>query len=247
VPAAAPGTAGYMQANPSNGASVWLSGVNGPLTPSYTVEYSNGTPGATTANSCNDETTGWFSDPALVPGNDAALAANGIYTGVSRVRIVAQLPKTDIAQDLRVDSAFSIGFTVRDTVVTGVVIGNWASVKALVGTTVAAPTAAAAIASDGTYERLSNYAPANHTGILGDRLKVQSVTARLLKQVFDPSSNQYVSTGVPIYAAGVPVNYRLQPSLSAGVTTGATSPTIVEDCLPAYQTFTSSYLDGCEP
>lgn len=243
-PAAAAGTVGYMQANASNGAAVWLTGVNGPITPTYTVEYSNGVGGVATANSCNDETTGWFTDPALVPGNDAAQLVNGVYTGVSRVRITASLPKTDIAQDVRVDTAFSIGLTVLDTVVSGDLIGNWASVKAVVGTTPAAPTEAEVIASDGTYERLSNYAPDNHTGILGDRLKVQSVTARILKQVWDPSNNQYVSIGVPIYAAGVPVNYRLQPSLSAGVTTGATAATIVEDCLPAYQTFSSSTLEG---
>jgi hypothetical protein len=246
APAAA-GTVGYLQKFPSNGASVWLTGFTGSTAPLYTVEYSNGTGGAASVNSCVGEDSGWFASPDLVPGNDAAQAANGIYTGVSRVRIIAQQTKADVAVDLHADADFSIGLTVLDSVVTGDVIGNWASVKSFLGDTATAPTAEQTIASAGTYLRPSTYNPTNHTGVLGDRINVQALTARIIKQVWDPSSSSYVSIGVPVYGAGVDVRYRLQPSLSAGVSTGVTAATIVEDCLPAHETFVSSSREGGDP
>ncbi|MEV8268596.1 SdrD B-like domain-containing protein [Microbacterium sp. NPDC076911] len=243
-PAAPFGTAGYEQKYPSNGAAVWLTDSSTAPLPTYTVEYNSGTPGVSSVNSCLNEGTGWVSDPALVAGNDPALAATGVYTAVSQVRIVTSIIKDDIADAFDYSTSFSIGFTVRDDVETGDVIGNWGSTKVVYSDSSTPVSAADALADAGDWKFQSSYGPEQHTGRAGDRVTVQAVTARLSKQVWDPAASTWVSNTVPVYSSDTEANYRLRPSLTAGVTTGATSAVIIEDCLPRYQSFVSSSLEG---
>jgi hypothetical protein len=237
-------TAGFWQQYPSNGAPVWMTYSSEATPPFYTVEYNTGTPGAEAVNDCLDGGTGWVSDPALLPGNDPALAAAGVYTAASQVRIITDVVKSAISQDYRLNTAFSIGFTVRDDAQVGDIIGNWGSIKQYLGSDLTPPSAADTFASPATYELESTYGPEFHTGRAGDRVRVQAVTARIAKDVWDPSNSTWATSTVPVYAAGVNVDYRLRPSLTAGITTGATANTIVEDCLPQYQSFVSSSLEG---
>lgn len=243
-PAAPFGTAGYWQQLPSNGAPVWLTYASTATLPGYTVEYNDGAPGTASVNGCLDGGSGWVTDPALVPGNDPALVAAGVYTGVSQVRIVVEATKASVNEDYALSTAFSIGYTVLSSAQTGDIIGNWGSTKQVLSDTAAPPTAAEALADAGVYRFDSSYGPELHTGRAGDRVRVQAVTARVAKEVWDPSTSTWVSSTVPIYAAGVNADYRLRPSLSAGTTTGATADTVVEDCLPANQSFVSSSLEG---
>ncbi|WP_378144583.1 SdrD B-like domain-containing protein [Cnuibacter sp. UC19_7] len=246
-PAAPFPTTGFWQQYPSNGAAVWMTYASSPTLPNYTVEYNNGAPGTTSVNDCLDGGAGWVTDPALVPGNDPALAATGVYTAVSQVRIITDVVKSSIGEDLRLSTAFSIGFTVRSDVQTGDIIGNWGSTKQVLGDTLTPPSPAEAFAQPASYELESSYGPEFHTGRAGDRLRVQAVTARVVKDVWDPSTSTWATSTVPIYAAGVNADYRLRPSLTAGVTTGAMADTVVEDCLPANQSFVSSSLEGGGP
>lgn len=244
-PAAAPPTVGYYQYMPSNGAAVWLTSGD-PV--SFTVEYSAGTPGTALVNDCLSSTTGWFTDPADLPGNDPTLEAQGIYTGVSAVRISYDVSKESLEEDLAELHNFGIGFTVLDSVEAGDVIGNWGSSKTVFSDDEDAPTLAEALAatapSPDVQQRLSNYAKAGHTGVPGDRITVQTVTARVDKRVWNPGTNDYANAVTPVYPAGGEVQYSLRPSLTAGVSTGLTHDTYVEDCLPLHQTFASSTLEG---
>ncbi|MDN4639953.1 SdrD B-like domain-containing protein [Agreia sp. PsM10] len=241
--AAASPTIGYLQQLPSNGAAVWLTNYSSPAAPAVTYEFSNGTPGTASVNSCRDETTGWYSSPAAVPGNDATLAAQGVYTGVSRVRAVVQVP-SDVSADFSFSGLISIGFTVLPAAATGDVIGNWGSSYISYSDGNTPPTLAEVQADPRAIDYDSTYVPSNDTGTRGDRVTVQAVTARIIKSVWNPATSTYVSDGVPVYSTGVNVNYKLQPTLTSGTTTGQTAAVTIEDCLPAEQSFQSSSLEG---
>lgn len=235
------GTVGYLSYFPSSGAAVWASYYSAPTT--YTVQYSGGAGSQGAANGCLESTTGWFATAADVPGNDAALAATGVFTAVGQVRIVYTMTST-VTADTALDVAFSVGLTVRDTVVSGDIIGNWASSKMLYSPDATVPSDAATIAATGTARTLSTYVPNPESGQLGDRVSVQQSTARLTKQVWSPLAGAFVTSGAPVYSTGQTTRYRLSPSVTAGTTTGATTPAYLEDCLPAYLSYIASTRGG---
>lgn len=241
--AAAPfGTVGYVQQFPSNGKAIWLSsgdiGAN-----DFTVEYRAGTGNRTVANDCLNETTGWETDPADVVGNDPTLEAQNIFTGVGAVRIVFASPGVTSQRNVTTAN-FSIGLTVLDTVATNDIIGNWASSKLELSSTNTAPDLADTIAANGTLRYPSTYVASNHGGLLGDRVTVQTAVARIVKQVRNPDTGLFTGASTPVYETGDNITYRISPSITAGVTTGATTDVYVEDCLPARQSFVSSQFQG---
>jgi hypothetical protein len=239
-PAAPYGTVGYLQQRASNGAAVWLS--SGTVT-TFTVEYLEATGSLVAANGCIDTQAGWVADPTTIASNDAALELTGIYTGVGAVRITYTTPG-DLATRTETTAAFSIGLTVLDTVAVDDIIGNWAASKYLLSETTTAPTLTATYAATGTQRYVSTYVPGTHGGILGDRITVQIAVARIIKEVRNPLTGLFTGSAVPVYETGDAVTYRLSPSLTAGITTGATSETYIEDCLPLYQNFVSSRFEA---
>lgn len=235
------GTAGYLQYLPSNGAAVWLSSMTS--TTAYSVQYSGGVGSQGAANGCLESSTGWSDTPGEVVGNDAALAATGVYTAVGQVRILYTMDST-LTTDTGLQVAASIGLTVLDTVASGDIIGNWASAKTLYGAGATVPSNADTIAAIGVVRALSTYNPSPESGQLGDRVSVQEATARLLKNVWNPVTGSFVNSGIPVYTTGDTTRYRLTPSVTAGTTSGATTTAYLEDCLPAYLSFVEATRDG---
>ncbi len=223
----------------SGGEAVWLSGYyhneswstypggDAALRSLITVEYGDGAAGSGAASACHDSSSpgGWYSDPALVPGNDPAQAANGVYTGVSRVRILI----SGIPDNLNLVTFFSIGLVARIDAV-GQVAPNYASYK--VGTGTLPLTDMNAIG--GT---TSNYNLANNTGLLGDRVNIGSVIGRISKEVRN-SSGQWVNTPAA-FTNDRDVEYRIQPMLSAAAGNPVSS-VIIEDCLPVGQSYVAN-------
>jgi hypothetical protein len=229
---------------PSNGAAAWINHYNprnNALSntpadiPNLVIEYSSG-PG-TSAADADCDTGNWYSSPGAVPG--ATVDANGVYTGVNRVRVSFNseyIYNTDYFY-----ANLAIALTVKSGWgSTGDVIPNWAGYKRVEGVHTMAE-----ILADPTVNYLSStYIPATHVGALGDRLILGDVTARIKKYVKNPTTNVFTDTAVPQYTAGSNVDYRLNPTLTASVSAGVTAPVVVEDCLPRYQQFVSSKREG---
>lgn len=241
-------------------AAVWISGyTNVPNTPLVTkvatskaevpalqVQYAGETVGGSgDASTCPDNAGPWYDDPADVPGNEAALAAAGVYTAVTRVRAHVVLPKPNaMSQPLSGSSAnnmrlfVSIGMQVADKGwETGTYLPNWASSMRVVGDD---PTMAEMLAS-GEWSP-SRYDPNGHTGAPGDRLILAHAQARIDKQVRRGDSGAFSDTP-PQVTGGDLVQYRLAPSLTSGAAArGILKDVWVEDCLPASQFYDSASL-----
>lgn len=235
----------YNQRFPSNGATVWLSGVSEGGVPSTAdritnvkVQYGTGPAGAGTAT-CKDADSpaGWFDSPGAVPGNDSALAAQGVYTAVTRVRVNMTIPSDRGATYAGV----SVGLRAVDTLAAGTILPNWATSKTEYATS---KTMAELLASTASTWTTTSYNPTDNTGNLGDRLIVASASARLVKEVWDPTTGAYSTTATPEYAGGRNVKFRLRPTLSSGTAADATKDVVVEDCLPAGENFVSSTPNG---
>jgi hypothetical protein len=242
-PAATFGTAGYYQSVASDGQAIWVSYSSITPAPVLTIQYSNGGGTGASANDCLDETAGWFSTPAAVPGNDPTLAAQGVYTGVSRVRYAFTIAST-ITEDLSATVAISIGLQVAN-LPDGTIVPNFAAEKESFSPTGLTLDQMAGDA-DPYIRRETNFDPDSNNGILGDRLIMASAVARLNKQVWNPSATPpaFVDNAIPVYASSTDVDYRLIPSVSAGISTGATSNVFVEDCLAPHQSFVTSSFEG---
>ncbi|GAB3617382.1 hypothetical protein GCM10027416_19390 [Okibacterium endophyticum] len=230
---------------PSNGDAAWVSyfrngnGDRAPLSElrNLKIEYSSGPAGAGADSDCSTGT--WYDNPAAVPG--ATLDAEGVYSGVNRVRVSYSSDFVGLPDSFVVH--LTIGQTVRDTAGDqGDVIGNWGSRKWVEGLT----DGDGVIADPKAYDT-SSYDPATHQSSWGDRLTIGGVSARIKKYVKHPGTGDFTDTAVPQYTAGSQVDYRLNPTLTADVPAGVMAEAIVEDCLPEYQQFVSSVRANGDP
>lgn len=242
----APAGAGPLQAIPVAAQPVWLSGYSNttiiatslaaatPYFSNYAVQYGTGPGGAGTKSTCADADSpaGWFDSPAAVPGNDATLAAQGIYTAVSRVRVNLTLG----GQWGQARATVSIGLRAVNGLASGTILPNWFTSKVLLAQST---TMAQSLASPQAVTQ-STYNPTNNTGNPGDRLLVATSTARLRKEVWNPATQAWTSTTVPQYVGGQTVDFRLSPTLTSGVTAAITRDVVIEDCLPAGQNYVSA-------
>lgn len=230
---------------PSNGDAAWISyfrnGIddNQPITDlrNLKIEYSSGPFGAGAGSDCTTGT--WYDTPDAVPG--AVLDAEGVYSGVNRVRVSFSSDYTGNADTFSVNLA--IGQTVRDDAGdVGDKIGNWGSRKWVEGL-----TDMNGVITDPKPYDTSTYVPETHESSWGDRLTIGGVTARINKFVKNPETGEFTDTAVPQYTAGSQVDYRLNPTLSADVPAGVTAQAVIEDCLPPYQQFVSSARGNGDP
>ena len=234
---------------PSGGAAVWMSGFQNAViattaaqVPSYSVQYA-ATRGATgNASTCGDNEGPWYDTPDAVPGNDATLAAQGIYTAVQRVRVWVDLPAISPANsDVRPFAHISIGLRVVDngTLATGDILGTWSACLIDVN----ASESRAAMLTDATLAfTKSTYNPTNHSGGLGDRLIVSVAQTRLLTQIRKGTTGTY-SQGTPQVTGGDTLQFQLSPTLTNGaVVPGILRDVWIEDCLPAGLTYARSMV-----
>ncbi|UOQ61511.1 DUF5979 domain-containing protein [Leucobacter rhizosphaerae] len=247
--------AGYtsaMQRVPSEGEAVWVSGYNNvPGTyfatdksqvPNVTFQYS-AAPGAEgAATECGDAQGPWYDDPSEVPGNDTALAADGIYTAVARVRAFVNLPEPVSNNTILGDGVYlviSIGLRVADNgMPTGTTLPNYGGVKMVVGEELTSEE----LLSHANNWSQATYTPETHAGSGGDRLILAHAQARIDKLVRKGDSGQFSDTP-PQTTGGDLVQYRLQPSLTSGAATpGILKDVWVEDCLPGSQIYASASL-----
>jgi LPXTG-motif cell wall-anchored protein len=230
---------------PSNGAPAWIGGVGWTRStssaPKLTVaslnaviQYSNGGGSAATAE-CSSGS--WYDDPADVPGNDPAELANGVYTGVSRVRVYVELPAPAAG---RPSAMLLIHQRVKDDLADQTIVPNWANAKFAYGTT-PGMTALAADASR-PWPR-NNYNPTTNTGVRGDRVIVSRAQSRIQKYLRVPGETGYSlgASGVKQVTGGQVVDYRLNPTLTSRIVGSPVQmPVVVEDCLPAGQSLVES-------
>ncbi|MBL5972763.1 MAG: hypothetical protein D3X82_03035 [Candidatus Leucobacter sulfamidivorax] len=242
---------GAMQRVPSNGDGVWVSGYNNVPEPKYyateksevpelTVQYSATPGGAGPASLCGDDMGPWYSDPSEVPGNDPGLAAEGIYTAVSRVRVHMVIPpavEANAATGLGVRASVSIALRVADNgMAAGTILPNWGTEKRVNFDDLSLEEVLSAPGEP----RQSTYNPADHTGAAGDRLILALAQARIDKQVRKGDSGSFSDTP-PATTGGDLVQYRLAPSLTSGAATpGILKDVWVEDCLPDSQIYASA-------
>ncbi|QIK63338.1 hypothetical protein G7068_09100 [Leucobacter viscericola] len=246
------GSVGMMQRIPSEGQAVWVSGydnVPGSLVatsksevPNVTFQYSAAPAGATSAKDCGDAQGPWYDSPQAVPGNDPAMAAEGTYTGVARVRAFVNLPAPVSNSSLLGDGVYlavSIGLRVADNgMATGTVVPNFGAVKMMLGKDLTP----AQMLADPTAWNVAAYDPATHSGNGGDRLIVAHAQARIDKKVRKGDSGAFTSTP-PQVTGGDMVQYQLSPSLTSGASTpGILKDVWVEDCLPASQAYSSATM-----
>ncbi len=230
------------QGLPSNGEPVWIHGraydgqyasVTNPLQlPTLSIEYGNGAGGAGTTCTDADSPGGWSSDPALVPGNDPGKASQGIYTGVSQVRVSFTVPPHQTGAGTWVWVA--IGLRAADGLAVDTIIPNFASGKVEAGSL----TMSEMLASPRAWTT-SSYVPATNVGARGDRVRVGTAVARLAKEVQDPDSGTWVTT-TPAVTGGDIVDFRLSPTITAAVDFSVSVPLKIEDCLPSGEVFLSS-------
>lgn len=244
---------GAMQKVPSSGEGVWVSGYNNipepklyatekSEVPDLSVQYSAQPGAAGVASTCGEEQGPWYDDPAQVPGNDSALAAEGIYTGVSRVRVHMVIPpavEANAATGLGVRASVSIALRVADTgMVAGTVLPNWASEKRVNFDSLSLDEV---IEAPSNWWR-STYSPDAHSGSPGDRLILALAQARIDKQVRKGDSGAFSSTP-PQVTGGDLVQYQLSPSLTSGAAApGILKDVWVEDCLPASQLYDTASI-----
>lgn len=204
----------------------------GPL-PVLTVEY--GTGAFANVASCNDadSPTGWVTDPSTIPGNDPVLAAQGIYTAATKVRI--NIPLIPAASGTN-QASIALGFHVRAGLPLGTVVPNWTTAKSFFSTS--ALTQAQMLAAPNVWVG-SSYNPANNSGGYGDRLTVVSATVRLSKTVKEPSTGVYGKTTVQV-TGGQTAAFRITPTLTAAVNAPTQMPVVVEDCIPSGASFLTS-------
>ncbi len=229
------------QQMPSSGEAVWMhgrhtdSGYATPANPQplpMTIEYGNGATGAGTTCTDADSPSGWHSDPASVPGNDAALAATGVYTAVSQVRVHLVVPPHQ--NGVGTWTWLAIGLQAADGLAVDTILPNYATGKIEFGS----HTQAEMLVSPKAWTR-SSYVPETNVGARGDRVRVGTAVARLVKEVRDPATDNWVLT-TPAVTGGDLVDFQLRPSITAATSASVSVPLKVEDCLPPGQVFVSS-------
>lgn len=220
----------------SNGEAVWVSGYSGVgARPALIVEYGSGAASAGDGSKCDDDTSpvGWKTDPNDPDfNNDPTKAAQGVYTGVTRVRVYAQIPFSEGSVTLNI----SIGQVVADDPgPVGERIPNWAAVKIAYADTDFNTLKSSAHPWSNNNDG-STYNPETHVGGSGDRLTVVRGSVRIKKEVRGPSATDFGTT-IPSVTGGQSVTYRLSPSFSSGINSGTRNSITVEDCLPAGQQY----------
>lgn len=229
----------------SNGSPVWVSGYNNALVgdkaawatqadqvPAIKVQYSATPGGSEAASECGDDQGPWYDSPSDVPGNDSTLAARGVYSAVSRVRIYTVLPEP-VAKNELVGSGVRMVVGISHEVVdsgraTGDILPNWSGVKRV---NLEELSQENLLAHNAAWGR-SSYDPSNHTGQYGDRLILAMAQVRVNKQVRKGTSGSFSSTP-PQVTEGDVAQFQLSPSLtSAALVPGILKDVWVEDCLP---------------
>ncbi|MCS4484792.1 hypothetical protein NXS08_04785 [Gleimia sp. 6138-11-ORH1] len=265
-----PRPTGWGRGVPSEGEAVWITGYDNVANPEGTnsmdatmksqvptikVQYSALPGGSSTdygnnhVSACGNDKGPWFDDPAAVPGNDPAKAAEGVYTGVGRVRIFVVLPPAvgkfeGLGYGTRTN--FAVGMEVAPDLKPGTVIPNWASMKRVTRTDGTSYTLDEVLADPKVNWNSSTYNPGEvasdtFNGVLGDRLIVGDVQVRIDKKVRKGEAGEFTSTP-PQVSGGDIVQYQLSPSLTSNATKlpGNTAPVWIEDCLPGASAFVSS-------
>lgn len=217
--------------------------------------YSDGPAGVNHVSACGDDKGQWYDDPADVPGNDEAKKAQGVYTGVGRVRIHVVLPPAAGKFDglgFGTHTQFAVGMEVAPNLTPGTVIPNWASIKRIPSTDGTQYDLRQVLDDPTSAWETATYNPGNAVtdaavGILGDRLIVGNVQARINKKVRKGTSGNFTSTPPQVSGgqgdvAGDTVQYELSASLisSALVPPAGGTPVWIEDCLPGASAFVSS-------
>ncbi len=228
---------------PSNGEAVWMHGRHtdagyateaNPQPLPMTIEYGNGATGAGTTCTDADSPGGWYSDPASVPGNDPVKAANGVYTGVSQVRVHVVVPPHQTG--VGTWTWIAIGLQAADGLPVDTILPNYATGKVEFGS----HTLADMLVSAKPWST-STYVPSTNVGRLGDRVRVGTAVARLIKEVRDPATGDWVLS-TPAVTGGDLVDFQLRPSITAATSASVSVPLRVEDCLPAGEVFVSSAI-----
>ncbi|MCE1173486.1 MAG: DUF5979 domain-containing protein [Propionibacteriales bacterium] len=196
--------------------------------PAYVVQYSaTGGAGSGNASTCTDAQGPWYDSPSAVPGNDPTLAAQGIYSAVSRVRVWTDLPVTTSGQ--RTFLWFSIGLHVADTgLSTGDILPNWASVLFDYSA-----RDRAAMLADGTLRwSTSTFNASTNGGAPGDRLIAALGQTRITDRVRKGTTDAFTVTP-PEVTGGDTVQFQLSPTLTSASSAPAVADVWVEDCLPS--------------
>jgi hypothetical protein len=159
---------------------------------------------------------------------DDSSATNGrsstAQTGDNKVRASVTL---SIFDDAPVQGVMSIALKAKANP-TGTVLENYTAVKQVTGTVPIAEML------DNTAHpwTTSLYDPITHTGIGSrDRIKLGDAYVRLSQTVKGPADAAFHLTPGPTVNRGDSVDFKLQPTLNAGINTTYTSPVVVEDCL----------------
>lgn len=245
-----PGNWGLMQRVPSNGAAAWASGYNNVPGKYYATEADelpdmkfqySAVPGVPNSGTeCGEAQGPWYdspTDPAL--NNDPALAAQGTYSVVARVRAFATIPEPISNDEILFDGVYlaaSIGLRVVDSGrPTGTPIPNYGGVKMVFGEDL---TPAQLLAHPTEWSK-NSYLPESHVGGGGDRVILSQAQARVEKLVRKGDTGAFSS--VPPQTSGDHlVQYQLRPSLTSGASTsGMTRDLWVEECLPVSQIYRS--------
>ena len=247
-----------FQSVPSGGAPVWISGYNNVAngngyrwatttaeTPGLKVQYSpvGRKPGDSGPQSeCGDNAGTWYNTPEEVPGNDEAKKAEGIYTGVGRVRVLTTLEPPVSLTLPEVWAAVTVNLQVAkwDGQNSGDLVPNYASGKIMPFQQV--DSIEEAIANPAAWNR-STYDVNSHRGALGDRLTLVTAIARVNKTVRKEGTGQFSDTP-PALTGGEVAEFRLQPSLFTGVQSNVVQEKEmwVEDCVPAATMFLSANI-----
>ncbi|WP_026460635.1 SdrD B-like domain-containing protein [Schaalia suimastitidis] len=246
---------------PSSGTAVWVSGYNNlpnaagtdarnatstAEVPAIKIQYSaseNVAPDSGADSVCDNTVGQWYDNPADVPGNDVAKAAQGIYTAVNRVRIHTILP-SPVGNYPAFGAGYfmqiSVGLQVADSgAAVGTKIPNYVAAKRRTNVQMSLDEM---LADTPTSWSPSTYNANAHSGALGDRLLLADAQARISKTVRMAGSGEFSSTP-PSLVGGQQAEYRLAPSLtSPAPTTGILRDVWVEDCLPASQAFVEASL-----
>lgn len=224
----------------SEGKPVWFGGaLNAPdqWRGDYQVQYSgDATVGTAQKSMCDNGT--WYDDPSAVPGNDAAAAADGIYTAVQAVRIRAQVPRPRSGANGAVVQYFNLGFKIVEGQTAGDIIPNWLGQAHHLGSE--RPSFDQLLTGEfkdrpSTIWTPSDYGPDAHIGTRGDRLIFTPAYVRVNTTVAPINADGSEGTYEKLIASenGRTVRWKLEPSLSsASPAELKPQPVMVEHCLP---------------